>query len=596
MNLQALLDAVANAADTEVDLSSVDVDEITASIAAYGNELKAEAASPERVAKIKNLVTAHAKLEAEKTRRAAVEAETAAAETSLAELLSPETKEEEEPTTATSEAPAEPTVPAPAQSVTASLATIGKPASENKEPKSLAIVAGATVLPNAVEMVGGKEIDYPEIGKLLEGAVANRAPGYDHVVFDTFPDGSRQIAPGSGAIVASVDVFGGDRYNMLLAGSPAQNTMALWAGSKTPEERARLAAAGFDCGPNDRDFSLPNGWRTDTPFVDIFQKRPLGTMTYGFYRTRTLASLFPGTSVTNPGAVVWTDAQQQAVSATDATTWKPENVVDCTQTEVTESAWAIVAIARWNSFTSLSLLPILENFQQALNVHRARLTEAKAMAKFAADCFQRTAIAPFGGVAGFLEVAEAVVQDQYWAERLKPETFTLAMPEPFRAVLRTDLRNRGFAQDDSDLNRVIDNRIQEAGFPPPVWYIDDYQGRSTPLFAAVGNSLTPASVKQIGRQNGSGTTWTIFFVPKAHYHIGERPIMNQRALTPGFADARQNAAASMFETAMSLGRHGIVRGIQLELQIRASGVRADLQNYEPTTAVDYSTDITTVDV
>jgi hypothetical protein len=591
MNLQQLLDAVANAPETEIDLSEVDVEEVTASVAVYGNELKAEPPSPERVAKIKNLVAAHAKLEGEKTRRAAIAEEQAAAETSLSALLAPPEEEKpEEPATAAPETA--PTLPV-AQSVTASLASIGKPASETKEPKFLPIVAGATVSATSTDMVGGREIGYPEIGRLLEGVIANRAPGYDHVVFDDLPDGSRMVAPGSGAIVASVDVFGGDRNNVLSAGSTAANTLALWAGSQEPDARVRLAAAGFDCGPNDRDFSLPNGWRQDTPFHDLFQKRPLNTMSYGFYRTSTLATLFPGTSVTNPGSVIWTNANQTAVDPLSAATWKPENVVDCTQTEITESAWAVVAIARWNSFTALSLLPILENFQQALNTNRARVTEAKLMQKFAADCFQRTAIAPFGGLAGFLEVAEAAVADQYWNERLKPEVFTLAMPEPFRAVLRTDLRNRGFQQDDTDLNSVIDRRIQEAGFPAPVWYIDDYLGRTTPLFPAVGSSLSPASVKQIGRQNGQTTTWTIFFVPKAHYHIGERPIMNQRALTPGFADARQNAAASMFETAMSLGRHGTVRGIQLELQLRASGARAANQTYEPTTAVDYSTDITT---
>lgn len=598
MNLQELLDAVANAPDTELDLSDVNIEEHTAGLAAKGVEYQKAVVSPERTANIKTLLQAHALITKEGSRRAAVKAASDEAETALAAMLAPPAEATEggnEGTTETDPATASTDPEKPVQTASLTLADIGKKGNE-KPQKRVSIVANATLNVSNTQMQGGEEIAYPLLGKALEGAIVNRSPGYDHVVYDFDADGSRMLAPGSGAIIASADVFGGDRTGMLLQGELNGNTMALWMGSQDDDSKVRLAAAGFDCGPNDRDFSLPDGWRTDTPFVDMFQKRPLGTMTYEFYRTRTLASLFPNTSVTNPGAVVWTDAQQQLVSAADSTTWKPENVVDCTQTAVTESAWAIVAIARWNSFTQLSLLPILENFQRALNTNRARLTEAKAMAKFAADCFQRTAIAPFGGIAGLLEVCEAVVQDQYWAERLKPETFTLAIPEPFRAVLRTDLRNRGFGDDNTNLNSFIDAKIQEAGFPAPVWTIDDYQGRSVALFPAVGSTLTPSSVKQLGRQNGAATTWTIFFVPKAHYHIGERPIMNQRALTPGFADARQNAAASMFETAMSLGRHGFVRGIQLELQIRASGVRADLQNYEPTSAVDYSTDITTVDV
>src|SRR5580765_6665242 len=128
MNLQQLLDAVANAPETEIDLSEVDVEEVTASVAVYGNELKAEPPSPERVAKIKNLVAAHAKLEGEKTRRAAIAEEQAAAETSLSALLAPPEEEKpEEPATAAPETA--PTLPV-AQSVTASLASIGKPASE----------------------------------------------------------------------------------------------------------------------------------------------------------------------------------------------------------------------------------------------------------------------------------------------------------------------------------------------------------------------------------------------------------------------------------------------------------------------------------
>ena len=593
LSLADLLLAIEQAPDITPDLTDVEIEPTLASVLTEGQRIQAMPAGPDMVAAVRRLTTANALIRAESDRRAAAQAEQTAAAESLAGLLAAGAPA---PPAAAPVPVVEPNpvIEDPNLAASAPVAVTASAAPTASGVSSLGVPATGrtrrrTTLLASAEAGGTQagEITFSDLGPRLEAAMQHRWKGYDHVSYDT---DRRTPGPGSGVVIASADVFDGNYEGMLTDGAPAQNTLSLWGSSRSNDEKAVLAAAGFDCGPNDRDLSMPDGWRQDTPFVDMFPKRPLGTMSYDFYRTDILSAIFPG-GTGNPGAVIWTNANQEAVDPADSTTWKPANIVPCTQTPITEHAWAVVAIATTNTFQQFSLLPVAENFQRALNTQRARVTESKAMAKFRSDCFLRSATAPLGGVAGLLEVLESEVSGQYWAERLNPETFDLALPDNLRRVMRTDLRNRGFGNDATNLNSFIDEKIREAGFPTVVWYLDDYTGRSTPTFAAVGSTLTSSATKVIGRQNGLGTTHTIYLVPTKHYHIGQRPIMNQRALMPGFADARQNAVASIFETAMSLGRHGTVRGTVIEHQLTGDGSRTAMTFYKAADATTYGTDI-----
>lgn len=377
-------------------------------------------------------------------------------------------------------------------------------------------------------------------------------------------------------VIATVQQFE-EGTPSLRAGAGSANTELLFQG--TQSRRAARTAAAMECGPVARVEDIPNCFIADRPFANrVTNKWALETMRYEYYRSIRLSQI-----AAPDGVQVVTSAFQAAIDPNDPLTWKECARLDCDDVEtVTEQGWAIFSCLILNEFQNMTVIPIAENRIAALAAQTARLSESQLLARLRQLSFQYTATAPLGGGAGLLEIMDAAVAGYEWQDRLSDTTWTPVIPRGLVRALAADHRNRAFCCGDFNVNGLFN----DAGYDAPVVVLDDHLGAVTPQWGPQPGTIGGPAVAlptQLAR------TYRIYLVDFDSIHMGQRNIVSMREMRD-LNLMRQNEYAMVMESAESLGRHGCVAPIAIDITLCPSGARSALERYDCTVA-DYGTDI-----
>lgn len=329
------------------------------------------------------------------------------------------------------------------------------------ETKVPAMAAGATP-PSAAEIAAARD-PQAKGAKTASTAVAtrNRAPWVaaaaagDTIQFgapvdlETLGEGIMRLQQSRGrhkTIMASLPAFTSSDGELLSDGHGARTNDALikeaveaWevrAGLRTATPGAMTAAI---CEPLDIIREIPNPGRSkETPFGSSLPFRGAGRLGFQFTRAMQIAAMNGATSI-------WTAADQEAIDATDESTWKAVVCVDCgtpVPTVAEELTWGLC----YEEATDLSAPERVADALDALMTLEKRVREGYLLRRF--DQLGSGAAwdaASIGALPDLIEILTRRIEAAAYTERLELPGATVWLPPGLVSVLRIDRVRKGFA-------------------------------------------------------------------------------------------------------------------------------------------------------
>lgn len=246
-------------------------------------------------------------------------------------------------------------------------------------------------------------------------------------------------------IMASLPAFDGSQGELLSdRNGIGKNDELIREAVEAFEVRSGLRAApaaktAAICEPLDILREIPNPGRSkETPFGSSLPFRGAGRLGYQFTRAMAIASVASGTSI-------WTEADQDAVSADDESTWKAVVDVTCgtpVSTTAEELTWGL----RYEESTDLSAPERVADALDALMTVEKRVREGYLLRRFDQLGSGASWNAPsIGALPDLTEILTRRIEAAAYTERLELPGVTVWLPPGLVSALRIDRVRKGFA-------------------------------------------------------------------------------------------------------------------------------------------------------
>lgn len=213
------------------------------------------------------------------------------------------------------------------------------------------------------------------------------------------------------------------------------------------------------CQPYDILREIPNPGRSkETPFGSSLPFRGAGRLGFQFTRAMQISAMNGATSI-------WTEADQDAIDATDEATWKAVVCVDCgspVSTTAEELTWGLC----YEEATELSAPERVADALDALMTLEKRVREGYLLRRFDQLSSGATWSAPsIGALPDLVELLSRRIEAAAYTERLELPGVTVWLPPGLVTALRVDRVRKGFA-----VERTAGDVIAElkAGLPDGV--------------------------------------------------------------------------------------------------------------------------------
>lgn len=376
--------------------------------------------------------------------------------------------------------------------------------------------------------------------------------------------------------VASVGAFEYDTEHfpideMLHRDNSAHRNRALM-GEAVEQWRARRRGEAGDphlaaiCGPFDIIREIPDAFSSSTPVADMFPSRPAGRLGFQFAHSVPIEAVVSAVTV-------WDSTDQDGVDEEDASTWKPCVEVSCPAPGDVE-AEAIPGCLIFDNTTEMSNPETVTNFTNALRAQRARVKDGRLLqiidansSAYNADDVQES----YGAVATIIEVANTLIGQAVWAQRLEDPDYDLIVDGPTIRLARIDLANRGYGVPEvSDVVQHIVSQVD--GLSNVVVSLDEALGGAQPGLPLVG--LNPAGDAADTLPTLNGIRRLRLIAPEAGLY-GETGEQNA-GVSRDTRMLRMNKAQYFIEEYVMLAKHGWQPWLFADTYLCADGARAGL--------------------